>query len=140
VSKDRRLGRGLAALLGSPVGEDEGASATATTREAYNQVALERTKDAGSTLTQLNVFEIDDNPFQPRRDFNEQEIAELSESLKAHDMLQPILVRQVGDRYQLISGERRFWLVGKQYRYGYAKPMIVSWPNWRLWKTFNGKI
>jgi ParB family chromosome partitioning protein len=53
------------------------------------------------------VHEIDDNPFQPRRDFNEPEIASLAESLKEHDMLQPVLVRQVGDRYQLISGERR---------------------------------
>jgi ParB family chromosome partitioning protein len=55
----------------------------------------------------LNVYEIDDNPFQPRRDFSEPEIASLAESLKEHDMLQPILVRKRGDRYQLISGERR---------------------------------
>jgi ParB family chromosome partitioning protein len=58
-------------------------------------------------LLQLNVYEIDDNPFQPRRDFGESEIASLAESLKEHDMLQPILVRRRGDRYQLISGERR---------------------------------
>src|SRR5262245_28250687 len=55
----------------------------------------------------LNVYEIDDNPFQPRRDFSEPEIASLAESLKEHDMLQPILVRRVGERFQLISGERR---------------------------------
>ena len=58
-------------------------------------------------LLHLNVYEIDDNPFQPRRDFSEPEIASLAESLKEHDMLQPVLVRRVGDRYQLISGERR---------------------------------
>jgi ParB family chromosome partitioning protein len=55
----------------------------------------------------LNVYEIDDNPFQPRRDFSEPEIASLAESLREHDMLQPILVRRVGERFQLISGERR---------------------------------
>jgi ParB family chromosome partitioning protein len=55
----------------------------------------------------LNVYEIDDNPFQPRRDFSESEIGSLAESLKEHDMLQPIIVRRVGDRHQLISGERR---------------------------------
>lgn len=60
----------------------------------------------GSLLT-LNVHEIEDNPFQPRRDFSEPEIVSLAESLKEHDMLQPILVRRVGQRYQLISGERR---------------------------------
>jgi ParB family chromosome partitioning protein len=109
VSKDRRLGRGLAALLGSPLGEHDGVS-TAATLEARERVAhdaLQRTKESSNSLSQLNVFEIDDNPYQPRRDFNEQEIAELAESLKTHDMLQPILVRQVGERYQLISGERR---------------------------------
>jgi ParB family chromosome partitioning protein len=56
---------------------------------------------------ELNVYEIDNNPFQPRRDFNESEIASLAESLKEHQQLQPILVRRVGDRFQLISGERR---------------------------------
>jgi ParB family chromosome partitioning protein len=58
-------------------------------------------------MLQLNVYEIDDNPFQPRRDFGTEEIASLAESLKEHDMLQPVLVRRVGDRFQLISGERR---------------------------------
>lgn len=65
---------------------------------------------AGATeggLLQLPVLEIQENPFQPRRVFSESEIASLSESLKEHDMLQPILVRVVSGRYQLISGERR---------------------------------
>src|SRR4029453_4643536 len=43
----------------------------------------------------------------PRRDFSDVEIASLAESLKEHDMLQPVLVRRVEGRYQLISGERR---------------------------------
>jgi ParB family chromosome partitioning protein len=55
----------------------------------------------------LNVHEIDENPFQPRREFGEAEIGSLAESLREHDMLQPILVRRVDDRWQLISGERR---------------------------------
>ena len=63
--------------------------------------------DDASKLLELNVYEIDDNPFQPRRDFSEPEIASLSESLKRHDMLQPVLVRRIENRYQLISGERR---------------------------------
>jgi ParB family chromosome partitioning protein len=63
--------------------------------------------DTTSGVVHLNVYEIDDNPFQPRRDFSEAEIGSLAESLKEHDMLQPILVRRVNERYQLISGERR---------------------------------
>jgi ParB family chromosome partitioning protein len=58
-------------------------------------------------LIELDVHQVDDNPFQPRREFSEAEITSLAESLKEHDMLQPILVRQVNGRYQLISGERR---------------------------------
>lgn len=58
-------------------------------------------------LLQLPVLDIQENPFQPRRVFSESEIASLSESLKEHDMLQPVLVRIVNGKYQLISGERR---------------------------------
>jgi ParB family chromosome partitioning protein len=60
-----------------------------------------------SDIVNLSVYEIDDNPFQPRREFSESEIVSLAESLKEHDILQPILVRVVDGRYQLISGERR---------------------------------
>jgi ParB family chromosome partitioning protein len=67
----------------------------------------EKAAESTSDLLHLNVYEIDDNPFQPRRDFSEAEIGSLAESLKEHDMLQPILVRRIGERYQLISGERR---------------------------------
>ena len=72
-----------------------------------NDFAEARLKPTEGRLFQLNVYEIEDNPFQPRRDFSESEIASLAESLKEHDMLQPVLVRRVDDRYQLISGERR---------------------------------
>ncbi|MBL7041376.1 MAG: ParB/RepB/Spo0J family partition protein [Pirellulaceae bacterium] len=114
MSKDRRLGRGLAALLGAPL--DEPRSDARSGREQIDAPAEARETvadadtmpGAGSGgLLDLNVYEIDDNPFQPRRDFSEPEIVSLAESLKEHDMLQPILVRRVGDRYQLISGERR---------------------------------
>lgn len=111
-SKDRRLGRGLAALLGTPV--DDQTTPSATDDQAAEN-AGRSSGEAGSAddltntspLVDLNVYEIDDNPFQPRREFSEPEIASLSESLKEHDMLQPVLVRRVDNRYQLISGERR---------------------------------
>lgn len=124
MSKDRRLGRGLAALLGTPVDGEEGFQANSlndsnTTRR---DTIVELASDAKSTSSQrddavttipirsmeLKVSEIDPNPFQPRRVFNEEEIASLAESIKTHQQIQPILVRKVGDRYQLISGERRF--------------------------------
>nr|WP_145392362.1 ParB/RepB/Spo0J family partition protein [Stieleria neptunia] len=62
---------------------------------------------AGVQTLSLPVNEIENNPFQPRREFNPDEIASLAESIKSHQQLQPILVRIVDGRYQLISGERR---------------------------------
>jgi ParB family chromosome partitioning protein len=85
----RRLGRGLEALLGRDDGGFE-----ASTLEACD-------------LIRIAVDQIDPNPFQPRRQFNPDEIASLADSLRQHGMLQPVLVRAVGERYQLIAGERR---------------------------------
>ena len=117
MSKDRRLGRGLAALLGTPLEESatgapvgsQPAAAAAPAPDAPSRDVPPPGPDpaAGDGLMELNVYEVDDNPFQPRREFNEAEIGSLAESLKEHQMLQPILVRRVAGRYQLISGERR---------------------------------
>jgi ParB family chromosome partitioning protein len=123
VSKERRLGRGLAALLGSPLVEEPAVLPISTPVHDAPQARLpgfERQEalsppptddfhqpEAANQLLQLDVHAVQDNPFQPRREFSETEIASLAESLKQHDMLQPILVRKVGPGYQLISGERR---------------------------------
>ena len=120
VAKDRRLGKGLAALLGTPMDEEQGDSrhaefaAHASTSAPVGSTPVMNAKQfaaesAPGTATSLflPVDQIDANPFQPRRDFNPEEIASLAESLKRHEQLQPVLVRRVGDRYQLISGERR---------------------------------
>lgn len=79
--------------------------------EDVRLLAKKATADASdepsTAVVELNVYDVDDNPFQPRREFNKSEIESLAESLKTHEQLQPILVRRMGDRYQLISGERR---------------------------------
>jgi ParB family chromosome partitioning protein len=85
----RRLGRGLEALLG----RDEGGK--------------EPTLFESAEQTYIVVDQIDPNPFQPRKQFDPAEIAALADSLRQHGMLQPVLVRSVNDRYQLIAGERR---------------------------------
>ncbi len=89
MNNKRRLGRGLEALLG----RDEG---------GYEPSSLD-TVD----LAHIPVDLIDPNPFQPRRTFDPAEISALADSLRQHGMLQPVLVRMVSDRYQLIAGERR---------------------------------
>ena len=55
----------------------------------------------------IDIRQIDSNPFQPRQDFDEAELQSLCDSMQAHGLLQPLVVRRVGDRYQLIAGERR---------------------------------
>ncbi len=82
----RRLGRGLDALLGNV--ETPEVTAVAAT----NQVSVER---------------IEQNPYQPRKDFDEDELSSLRDSIRTHGILQPLVVRQVGERYQLVAGERR---------------------------------
>jgi len=114
VNKKKRLGRGLEALLSAsrssdslePVHDSADVLPFPSNDESDG---MSPTKEARTTsdIVYLSVYDIDDNPFQPRRDFSEAEIGSLAESLKTHDMLQPILVRLVNNRHQLISGERR---------------------------------
>jgi len=96
VTKQRRLGRGLEALLGGR-------------HDAVRTAPPADTPPVGgdNALVQLSVYEVDANPFQPRRDFNDDEINTLAESIRQHGMVQPIVVRRHEGRYQLISGERR---------------------------------
>lgn len=83
------------------------APSSPSTRSANASAAASGAVAESSTALEIDVQLIDANPFQPRRQFNEEEIASLAESIKEHQQLQPVLVRKVGSRYQLISGERR---------------------------------
>ncbi len=66
------------------------------------------TENPGATVT-LKISEIEPNRNQPRRDFDEDSLAELAESIKAHGLIQPILVRPIlGGGYQIVAGERRY--------------------------------
>jgi len=64
--------------------------------------------DVGRHHVKLSVNEIEPNPYQPRRIFPQQELEELAASISEVGLLQPISVRQVHDRYQIIAGERRW--------------------------------
>ena len=69
-------------------------------------------KDEISLQRYVPVEEVVPNPYQPRREFSEEELRELAESIKAHGMLQPIVVRERDGRYEIIAGERR-WRAAK---------------------------
>ncbi|MBE0650277.1 MAG: ParB/RepB/Spo0J family partition protein [Bacteroidales bacterium] len=90
----RALGRGLDAILSSP-------DTDITSKDiSGNYVA--------GAIAELNIDEIEANPFQPRSHFDEVMLQELAESIKSQGVVQPITVRKMGrDQYQLIAGERR---------------------------------
>src|SRR5688572_3247718 len=96
MSKKPALGRGLSALL-------ENAKTDITTKGIGENAAVV------NSVSVIKIKSIETNPFQPRTNFEENALQELSDSIKQHGIIQPITVRKLGyDRYQLISGERRF--------------------------------
>ena len=122
MSKERRLGRGLEALLGragiEPVPPTHGTSAVAAVpaRQELGAGAArlilhrpDEIEQAAASLPASEVAEglIDPNPWQPRSVVHDADLLELAESLRAHGLVQPIVVRPHGDRYQLIAGQRR---------------------------------
>ena len=74
--------------------------------ESEHQV-IENNKTTEDVIQNVPVTLIDPNPFQPRIDFNENDLQDLSNSIRKHGIIQPIIIRQKGDRYELIAGERR---------------------------------
>jgi len=76
--------------------------------------ALLRTVETTTAgLTEVAVDQIDANPFQPRRVFSAEKLQELADSIRASGVVQPVLLRPAGGRYQLIAGERR-WRAARQ--------------------------
>src|SRR5690606_15998971 len=94
TQKKSGLGKGLSALLDNNI--------PATDLKELNNVQP-------GIITTLAVEMIEPNPFQPRNEFKEEELLNLADSIRVHGIIQPVTVRRVhADRYQIISGERRF--------------------------------
>jgi ParB family chromosome partitioning protein len=95
--KKKELGLGIRALLSNL---DEG--------EATPEEQKEVVKELSHTVAMIPVDQIEVNPFQPRVEFDEEALKELSSSIKVHGVIQPLTLRRLSDNaYQLISGERR---------------------------------
>lgn len=88
------LGRGLGALLDDNEAKENLSGSGATIKGAIGEI---------------NISQIEVNPFQPRTDFNQEALQELADSIKVQGIIQPITVRALNDKeFQLISGERRY--------------------------------
>jgi ParB family chromosome partitioning protein len=99
------LGRGLEALIpSSPQDDQEPATEAADQGSAAAGVPDE---PSGPSFEQLPLGRIDPNPRQPREAFDEESLQDLTTSIEAVGVLQPIVVRPSGDRYQIVMGERR---------------------------------
>ncbi len=93
MAKKNALGRGLGALIEDPSSRKE---------ERENVVQSE-------IINEININDIEINPFQPRSNFDEESLGELADSIKELGLIQPITVRKMDNgKFQLISGERRF--------------------------------
>ena len=97
------LGRGLSALLGD--------------------TAVQEAGERGTGVQEIAIADIAPHPGQPRRHFDETALDELAASIAARGVIQPIVVRPVGDRYQIVAGERR-WRAA-QRAHLHAIPAIV---------------
>jgi len=64
-------------------------------------------ESAGTDVRHINIESIVPSPYQPRQEFSEEEIETLAQSVEKHGLLQPLLVRRKGDKFELIAGERR---------------------------------
>ena len=85
------LGKGLGALIGTP--------APAPRAEVA---------ETGEKVHRINLASITPSPLQPRKDFAREPLQELIDSIRQHGIIQPLIVRQVGTRFELIAGERRW--------------------------------
>ncbi len=65
-------------------------------------------KNQGSRIVNIPLDKITFNPYQPRKYFDEKELEELAESIKSYGIIQPIVVREDRDKYQIVAGERRY--------------------------------
>lgn len=107
MTKERRLGRGLESLLGRVAAAEGFASQSPSTIPLPTAATVLPSPAGDGETLRVPVDRIGSNPFQPRLELDEAELGSLAASLQSHGLLQPVVVRRAGDRYELIAGHRR---------------------------------
>jgi ParB family transcriptional regulator, chromosome partitioning protein len=117
-----RLGRGLSGLISGGMAADTGRKKENAPRPGSNGVGAKSAAEPARAesrqetngmaalpgYAEIPISRIEVNPYQPRKEFDPDQLRELAESIRAEGLLQPVVVRKVGDRFQLIAGERRW--------------------------------
>ena len=94
------LGKGLSALI--PTNFDVGLDR-----------AQAKTEDGSNKVLEIKTNQIEPNKYQPRKSFNNEALEELVQSIKEHGIVQPIVLRKAGKKYEIVAGERR-WRAAKK--------------------------
>ena len=116
------LGRGLGALFQA---RPPGTGAPGSSRPG-GIAAVSPVPAPGESVRKLPLDQIQSSPYQPRKDFKPDSLKELVDSIREQGIIQPLIVRKVGDHYELIAGERR-WRAAKTLELTEA-PAIVRGP------------
>ncbi len=101
------LGRGLGALLGGASPSAKPVSASAA-NPSFSNATTAPPVDEHERVQRVPLDRVQPCPFQPRKDFTLESLQELADSIKAQGIIQPLIVRKKGDRFELIAGERRW--------------------------------
>ena len=112
----KALGKGLSALLPS---------------RPVPQPVPSPTDSTADTITRVPIDHIDPNPHQPRSNFQPERLHELAQSIEANGIIQPLVLRRAGTRYQLIAGERR-WRAAKLAGLTLVPVVLQDFPEDRL--------
>ena len=104
ADQPRRLGRGLEALIGPAPSLS---STTSTAVPAPTPAAAAAPSGSSGGLQLIPIAQIRPNPFQPRKDFSAADLHDLTTSLSASGLLQPITIRPAASGYEVVAGERR---------------------------------
>ena len=105
--KQKHLGRGLESLLG-PITSVRQVYANRKKNEDENYDNFPSDKELSESLKEISIDSISPNPYQARTVWDQQELEDLADSIKANGVIQPIIVRPATGGYELIAGERRF--------------------------------
>jgi ParB family chromosome partitioning protein len=119
------LGRGLGALIREPEPQIPAASGPGSSYPTTpgGAAAVSALDGAPTGPQQIDIDLIEPSPFQPRTRFREEALEELMRSIQASGIIQPLVVRPIGNRFQLIAGERR-WRAAQ--RAGLAKVPVIA--------------
>ena len=112
ATEKKRLGRGLVELIrgGVTQAEDTNVAEGETVNAPDTTVITSESNSmmGGGAMLEVAVESVDVNPYQPRTNMDQESISDLAESIRSEGLLQPIVVRKVGNKYQIIAGERRY--------------------------------